>query len=223
MEAAVVTTKKTAWMTRVQLINRLGELDACTESRHWLHGITERSAKQCWESCERADWLLWVAARANIDRNALVLAACACARTALKHVPKGEQRPLRAIETAEAWTRGEATIEQVRAARDEAWRYRAAADAAAAAAAAYAYAYAAADADAYADAYADAAADADAYAAAAAADAYAAAADAYAYAYAAAAWNAARLKAYKKMAPLVREHIKWADVERGLRSKGGAK
>jgi hypothetical protein len=47
---------------------------------------------------------------------------------ALVHVPPGEERPRVAIETAEAWCRGEATIEEVRKAS------RNAADAAAAAA-----------------------------------------------------------------------------------------
>jgi hypothetical protein len=38
----------------------------------------------------------------------------------LKYLPVGEDRPRIAIETAEAWTRGEATIEQVHAAADAA-------------------------------------------------------------------------------------------------------
>ncbi len=37
-----------------------------------------------------------------------------CARLALRHIPREETRPLKAIETAEAWTRGQATLEQVR-------------------------------------------------------------------------------------------------------------
>ena len=45
----------------------------------------------------------------------VVMAACKCARLALKHVQKGEDRPLKAIQTAEAWCKGKATIEQVRA------------------------------------------------------------------------------------------------------------
>ena len=129
------------------------------------------------------------ACKTDDHRKAIRLAACACARTSLKYVKAGETRPLKAIETAEAWCRGETTIEQVREAR-----YAAAAAYAAASAAAYAAAAAAAAAAsaaaAYAAAYA-AAADA-AYAAAyayadAAASAYAAASAAYAAAYAAAA------------------------------------
>ena len=115
-------------------------------------------------------------------RETAALAACACARLALVHVPAGEGRPLAAIETTERWARGEATLDEVRTARGDAY---------------------AAEAAAYADA--DAAA---AYAAEAAADAYAAAADAAeaaAYAY-------ARASTLARCADLVREHITLANV-----------
>jgi hypothetical protein len=131
---------------------------ACSEAIEWAEPYT--TLAEAWEACQRGDWMLWLAAKAKLcTRQQLVLAACECARLALRHVPAGEGRPLAAIETAEAWARGEAKLEQVRSA------------AAAAAYAAYAaYAAAAADAaDAAAAAAADAAADADA--------AYAAAAD----------------------------------------------
>ncbi len=136
-------------MNNQQLVEFLQKNHACTPSLEWLKS---RTLAEAWEQCERGDWLLWLAAKAGVDRKRLVMAACACARLALVHVPAGEQRPRIAIETAEAWCRGEATIEQVKEAR------RNAADAAADAADAYA-AYAAAYA-----AYAAAAADAAAYA-----------------------------------------------------------
>ena len=97
------------------------------------------------------------------DRRAGVWAACQVARTTLPLVPAGESRPRRAIETAEAWTRGAATLAQVRGTAADAYDaydataayYAAAAaspapafrDAAAAAAAAYYAAAAAAAAD----------------------------------------------------------------------------
>jgi hypothetical protein len=94
----------------------------------------------------------------------------------LTHVPPGESRPLKAIEVAEAWCRGEASFEDVvaasdaaRAASDAAWAASAAARAASAAAraasdavwdaataavwATRAAAYAAADADVWAAAH----------------------------------------------------------------------
>jgi len=47
------------------------------------------------------------------SRQQLVLIACDIARLCLHLLPKGEDRPRVAIETAEAWARGEATRERV--------------------------------------------------------------------------------------------------------------
>jgi len=134
------------------------------------------------------------------DRKTLVLAACLCAETALKFWEKKhptDNRPHIAIETARRWARGEATLDEVKAAADAA---DAAAYAADAAAAAYA-AYAASDDAAYAAAAAYAASDA------AAADAADAADAAYAYAYAAAdaAYWPAKIKALAKLAEIIRK------------------
>ena len=158
----------------------LESVHACVEAREWAG---KRTARQSWDECGRADWLLWWSARAGTDRKLIVGLACRFARTALPFVKPGEERPLRCIETVEAWLKGEATIEQVRTARAAAYAAAAAAYAAYAAdAAAYAYAYAA-----------DAAADA-----------------AYAYAYAAdadAARAAARKTTLAQLADLVRSML----------------
>ena len=122
----------------MNLPDYLGSLGACPEAREWAEPYA--TLAEAWTACERADWLLWYAGRRGVDRKILVRAACACARTVLPYVPVGEDRPHRAIEMAERWCDGLATLQEVGAA-------------------AYA-AYAAADAAAYAAAYA-----ADAYAA----------------------------------------------------------
>ena len=71
--------------------------------------------------------MLWIlgnqAGKPGSDkRRKLVLAACECARLSLKHVKKGEKRPLQAIETAERWARKEkgVSIQDVRIAADSA-------------------------------------------------------------------------------------------------------
>ncbi len=173
-------------MNNQQLVAFLKKNLACRPALEWLQA---RTLAEAWEQSERGDWLLWLAAKSGVDRRRLVMAACACARLALVHVPPGEERPRVAIETAEAWCRGEATIEQVR----KASRNVDAAYAAAAAAATAAYA-----------AYAADAADAAAYAA------YAAAAAAAYAAY------AARASALKKAADLVRGLISCAEVEAAI-------
>ena len=126
-----------------------------------------------------------------------VLGACACARWALERhrTDENDRRPWIAVETTERWCRGEATLEQVLAARDGAW------NAAADDAAAYA-AYASASAS-----------DADA-AAAYAADA----ADASAYA-ADAAWDQARAVALRDLCDVVRAAVECPPAECWLRGE----
>ena len=83
------------------LQEHLASLGACDAARTWAGGLT---SKEVWEKCERADWLLWWAARTDVNSlRQIVLAACACARRALRYIPEGENRPLLAIEAAECW------------------------------------------------------------------------------------------------------------------------
>jgi len=185
--------------------DRLVTLGACSDAVDWAR--TQPTYAAAWKACERGDWLLWLAAKVSGKRGSaahkqVVLAACACAETALKHVPVGEDRPAQAIQTARAWVRGTTTLEEVSAA-----------SAAAAAASADAYAASAAAAAAYAAAAnaanADAANAAAAYAAAAnAANADAAnAAAAYAAADTAYAYTDAQTAARKRLATIVRRLI----------------
>lgn len=99
-------------MTNEALRQFLMSRDACQSAIDWLG---DRDSEQMWAECERPDWLLWWAAHV-VPRQELVLAACDCAETALRYVPEGEDRPRLAIETARRWARGEATVEEVRAA-----------------------------------------------------------------------------------------------------------
>ena len=110
----------------------LKEINACTEAREWTKG---KSLAEAWDTCERADWMLWLCGRmAGSDgwptHQQIVLVACEFAETSLKFYeskyPK-DDRPRKAIETARKWANGQATIEEVRASRTAA--YAAAADA----------------------------------------------------------------------------------------------
>ena len=106
-------------MTNAKVLKLLSRYRAYKEVQEWAeaHG---GPMEELWRDCERGDWMLWLAVRAKIDRRVVVNAACACARTALQYVPAGEERPRRAIEAAEAWARGEETLEAVRTAADAA-------------------------------------------------------------------------------------------------------
>lgn len=139
-----------------KLSMQIAHLAPCSKARKYLD--SQNTWEEAWNNCPRTDWLLWLIGKdTSIKRERIVVCACAIARTVLKFVKEGELRPLAAIETAERWTKGEATLEDIRKARNGA------AVAAHAAAADVAYADAAAAAAAAADvAYAAAAARANA-------------------------------------------------------------
>lgn len=101
-------------MNRTELLNALQRYDACEDSTKWIMTRPlDQSPCELWHTSERGDWLLWIAAKAGVKHETQVMAACQCARLTLNLVPDGETCPLRCIEITEAWTRGEATIEQV--------------------------------------------------------------------------------------------------------------
>lgn len=164
--------------------NKLVKLGACKDAVEWAK--TQPSAAAAWKSCEDGAWMLWIAGRTCGKRGSaahrrVVLTACACARLTLKYIPVGEDRPRKAIETAEAWARRRkgVTLDNVRAAADDATDAVYAANA-------NAYVYAAAHAS-YAAIYAS----------------YAA----HAAAYAAAAYDAERTDMLKQCAAIVRKYI----------------
>ena len=109
-------------MEAKKLSELLKQLEACQEAREWSAGMT---LEEAWENCKRADHMLWLCGKMLgkpgwPDRKEIVLAACACAETALKYVPSEQIIPATTIETARRWARGEATIEEVRTAAADA-------------------------------------------------------------------------------------------------------
>lgn len=119
---------------------RLTALGACEKAVRWAR--TQPSYAAAWRTCPNARWMFWLIGAigfriGSIRHKKLVMAACLCARQALKHVPDGELRPLRAIEAAEKWARGELGLCAVDDAADAAYTayaaYTARADAAGAA------------------------------------------------------------------------------------------
>lgn len=104
------------------MLRVLCKLNACNEAREWA--ATQPDPTTAWQQCPRGDWMLWligqqVGAPGTESRKRLVLAACRCARLALDIYERrypDDPRPRRAIETAEAHVRGEATLQEMRTA-----------------------------------------------------------------------------------------------------------
>jgi len=87
-------------------IKKIKKLQACQEAIVWAKEYP--TFQEAWDKCERAYWMLWIAGKTCKSvqrRKQIVLVLCKCARRALKHVPKDEKRPLKAIKTAEKWAR----------------------------------------------------------------------------------------------------------------------
>ena len=122
--ARIAAVRGGAVVTRPTLAEVLRTLRACPESVQWAERYGSDWAGALAE-CPRRYWLFWLYAELEVRRFAarepLVLCAAACARAALHRLPPGEERPLRAIEVAEAWGRGEATLNEVSEARDAAF------------------------------------------------------------------------------------------------------
>ena len=180
-----------------KLVNKLKTLGACYEALDWA-SFQKGSFQDAWDECPRGDWMLWLLSMSKPDHKKIILASCKIARTVLKYVPKDEKRPLKAIQTTEAWAKGKATLKKVQDASNAAYLAASSASAAAAEASSAYYAASsssAASSSAFAASSSAFAANAAAYAAdaayAARAAANAAADAAYYAAYASAAANAA--------------------------------
>ena len=100
-------------------IKPIKKLGACEEALEWCEDY--ETLEDAWANCKRGDWMLWLLGKSagapeTDSRKKLVFTVCQCARLALPYIPEGEERPLKAIEIAEAWTQGKETLEAVKAA-----------------------------------------------------------------------------------------------------------
>jgi hypothetical protein len=182
-----VKNKKGGQQTIMKAKDLIRKYAPCLEAVQW---VGRRSVEEAWKECDRGDWLLWIAARVGVEHKKVVFAACQCVRLALPRVRAGENRPRKAIETAEAWCKGKAKRKDV---RDAAYAALAYADTPADIDAAYA-----------AFAYTDTPADIDATFTSAIYTAIAAP-------------TAARATKLSKCADIVRQHIQLTDVLKRVR------
>ena len=89
----------------------LKELRACSEAREWAG---DKTIEEVVETCDRGDWLLWLASRVNVDDRKLTLAKGLCANT-VRHLMK-DKRSIDAVDTAIAYGKWEVGIEALNAA-----------------------------------------------------------------------------------------------------------
>ena len=116
----------------MSLINRSPDefcdaTNACKEGRDWA--LTQPTMADVWDNCPRADWLVWISDKLGhrSDDRTLRLFAIWCARnTPLADGRKTgdlltDPRSLAALEVAERYAHGNATDNELAAARAAAW------------------------------------------------------------------------------------------------------
>lgn len=108
------------------------DIGACKEALIWAG---DKTAKECWETCENYDWIFWWAARENIEKKKFVDCACKIARLVVYLDNSGKS--ILVIEATEIWIMESS---ESSSAVDTRWAASYAADAAYAANAAIRYA-----------------------------------------------------------------------------------
>jgi len=101
--------------------DKYAQLNPCSDAMDWLK--TQPNARTAWATCQRGDWMLWLAGvlagPPGSDSRPLVLAACDCAELSKPYWPTGDDRPANALSVARSWARNEgATLDDVRAAEE---------------------------------------------------------------------------------------------------------
>lgn len=96
----------------------LDRLRACESAKAW---VGDRSLPTAWNECARADWMLWLAARLEVDTRLLVRAACACIREVPKDSLNADVIKLtsRVLEEAEAWSNGQRNLVDLQLVSDD--------------------------------------------------------------------------------------------------------
>jgi len=115
------------------------------ELEQWVN-LQQPNASFCdlWEGNIDPQWLPHLAVVGGATREHIVVATCAVARLCMSLIPENKSCLRVAVETAEAWARGEATAEQVQLASNGAYITYASYDQSPSSAAARAFHYAAA-------------------------------------------------------------------------------
>ena len=88
----------------------LTDIGACKEAKMW---VGDKSLAEAWATCQRGDWMLWLAKRACVDIRPLTLAKAECAALALPYM---RERSITAVEVASRFGMVEASMDDMAAA-----------------------------------------------------------------------------------------------------------
>ena len=106
----------------MKYIHKLEALGACPEALDWLRAEKHPTLAAAWVACPRGDWMLWLIGHlsgrvGDPRRLQMAPALCECAGLALYYYSSPEL--VGVVELIQAWTRGDADADALRALIDE--------------------------------------------------------------------------------------------------------
>ena len=93
--------------------------EACKESIKWIKQNNIQSLENAWYTCERGNWLLWMAEKLKVDKRKLVLCAALYAHTVMQYMEDARSRD--AVRIAFLWGRRKTTDIELEKASADAW------------------------------------------------------------------------------------------------------
>ena len=99
------------------MMELLNKLNACQDAKLWSAGKTLSQARQ---ECQRADWMLWLLGRSQINKKIIATIAVECAESCA-HNAKDYPAVAECIAVVKRFLAGEATQDELLAARSAAW------------------------------------------------------------------------------------------------------
>lgn len=90
----------------LQLLEQL-DTEVCIEAVDWLEESPGLSFEELWNTCERADWMLWFCVQIGVHHKSIVAAAIDCTARTLKYVPSDEARIDAVFEDLRDWLKGD--------------------------------------------------------------------------------------------------------------------
>jgi hypothetical protein len=104
-------------MNADKFAEKLKELNACSDAIAWATG---KSLTKAWQECHRPDWMMWLLGRSTVSKKVIATIAVGFAEQCVHNATKYPD-VAKCIEVIKRFLAGNATQEELSAARSAAW------------------------------------------------------------------------------------------------------
>lgn len=90
-------------------------MNACVESREWADAIKTKTNQEAWDTCEHADWMVWLLKKVNRNpsiKTLMLCVKCACefTKSSFRYPTTKEKRLVERIQIVEQWLNGDKVV-----------------------------------------------------------------------------------------------------------------